>query len=112
MGVALWGVTACGAGDGTLEEVDPEAAPAAPTWSAHIEPIMSFYCTACHAPEAQTGTAEGVDLSTCQQVGRQRVLVMESAVADKYMPPGGAMRVSSTEALTLQRWYDQGARCD
>lgn len=59
-------LTACGFGDATLEEIDPEAAPARPTWTAHVEPIIELYCTACHAHDAPVGHKHGFGYDDCE----------------------------------------------
>ncbi|MFN3199062.1 MAG: hypothetical protein ACE366_11745 [Bradymonadia bacterium] len=105
-------LSACDAGDATLEEVDPEAAPANPTWSSHVERIMVVRCTACHAEDAQSGEAEGYGYETCEKTIRNWEGFVETVVEEKTMPPGGADRLTSAELLTMQRWYEQGAPCD
>ncbi len=103
---------ACGGGTGELGEVDPEAAPATPTYTAHVGPIMDRYCTACHAADAQPGPLEGLDYSTCSGVRRGWGGVLETVIFTETMPPGGAERVTSSDQLTLERWHAQGAACD
>ena len=107
--LTLWG---CGMGDATLDEVDPEAAPANPTWSAHVERIMEVRCTACHDPDAQPGEASGYGFETCEKARRYEDPFIRTAIDEKTMPPGGAERLTSAEALTMLRWYAQGAPCD
>ncbi len=102
----------CGFGDATLEEVDPEAAPATPTWSEHVEPLMVWYCTACHSPDAQPGEAEGYGYETCAKTKKNWGPLVESVYENQDMPPGGALRLTEAEKLTLTRWHEQGARCD
>ena len=103
----------CGClGDKTLEEVDPEAAPAQPSFSKHIEPLMEDYCVACHAPDAQPGEVGDIGLDTCEKLKENMELVSEMVFDREVMPPGGAMRLSEEEQLTLRRWFDQGADCD
>lgn len=103
---------ACGAGEGTLEEIDPGSAPARPTYSEHIAPIMEEYCTACHAPDAQPGEAEGYGYETCAKVKRYWGGVILTVFKEDSMPPGGAQRVPEADRLALMRWYAQGSRCD
>lgn len=103
-------LTACG-DMGTLDEVDPEAAPAEPTWDEHVAPIIDARCSTCHSESAQFGPAEGYILETCAQTKRQWRSIRETAFESKTMPPGAAPRMTSSELLTLQRWHDQGAVC-
>jgi uncharacterized membrane protein len=109
---AVSAVCACGGGTGDLAQVDPMAAPQTPTYTEHVGPIMDRYCTACHAKDAQPGALEGFDYSTCDGVKRGWGGVVETVFFTETMPPGGAQRVTSSDELTLERWYDQGARCD
>lgn len=98
-------------GDQTLEEVDPSAAPERPTYTEHVAPLMETYCTACHAPDAQPGEAEGYGFETCEKVKRHWDDLVESTFEEQSMPPGGALRVTSSHRLTLERWWAQGATC-
>lgn len=103
-------ITACG-DLGTLDEVDPEAAPATPTWDEHVAPIVDQYCANCHGDSAQFGPAEGYVVETCTQVKRGWRSFASTTFDSKSMPPGAAPRPTSSELLTLQRWHDQGAVC-
>ncbi len=102
----------CDQGDLDLLDVDPEAAPATPTWSAHVEPILHDRCTACHGDEAQFGAAEGWKVDTCERARAGFHDIWETAAVGRSMPPGGANRLMAWELLTLQRWHEQGGRCD
>lgn len=102
----------CAFGDADLVDVDPDAVPAAPTWSAHVGPIMQRHCVACHDPDGQAGAAEGYAYDTCQSTRREWDELEETVFEEGSMPPGGAMRLESWEIATLDRWYAQGARCD
>lgn len=102
----------CSAGDDILDVVDPEAAPANPTWSSHIERIMVVRCTACHAEDAQPGEVDGYGYETCEKARRNEGGFIETVFEENTMPPGGAERLTSAEMLTVQRWYEQGAPCD
>lgn len=106
-----WSI-ACVSGDAPLSVVDPDAAPRVPAYEAHIAPIMERYCTACHAADAQPGEVDGFGYETCQKVRRNWGGVIWTVFETRTMPPGGAQRVTAADELTLQRWYDQGARCD
>ena len=100
------------AGDGTLEEVDPEAAPMAPTYSEHVSRIMELRCTACHAVDAQPGEEHGYGYETCEKVKRNWRSLVNTSIDGASMPPAGADRVTSSEKLTLLRWRAQGSTCD
>ena len=99
-------------GDKTLEEVDPEAAPTEPTFSRDIEPLMEDYCVACHAVDALPGEVGDIGLDTCEKVKENMEIVSEMVFDREVMPPGGAMRLTEEEQLTLKRWFDQGADCN
>jgi len=111
MGFALL-ASGCAFGDAPLEEVDPEAAPAQPTWSEHVAPILDFYCNACHSPDALLGELGGFGYDTCAKAKRGWGPLWQTAAEDRTMPPGGAQRILPWELLTLERWRAQGARCD
>jgi len=106
------GLVACGSGADALEDVDPEAAPQLPGYTEHVAPIMDRYCTACHAEDAQPGMTAGFGFETCDDVRRGWGGIVITVFRGNTMPPGGAYRMSSEDQLTLQRWFDQGARCD
>jgi uncharacterized membrane protein len=113
MGVAFAAaLSGCAFGDATLDELDPEAAPATPTWSADIAPMMDWHCTKCHSKDSILGASEGIELDTCAQVKAELDDVAETVFDAENMPPGGALRLASWEELTLRRWIDQGATCD
>ncbi len=104
----------CGEGDGTLEEVDPLAAPLVPTWSEHVSVILETRCAACHSEDSQIGEAEGYgygDCATTKEPSNWNGLV-ESGLKAKNMPPGGADKITPAEELALMRWWEQGAVCD
>lgn len=102
----------CGFGSGTLDDVDPEAAPMQPTYQAHVAPIMTRYCTACHASDAQPGEVEGYGYETCDKVRRNWRSIEDTVFEKDNMPPGLGRRVTEPERLALQRWWDQGGMCD
>ncbi len=112
IGPVLWGLVGCGFGDRSLEAVDPEAAPLEPTWSADIEPIMHLRCTACHAPDAQTGEVDGYGFETCAKLKKNESEFRETTFDEKTMPPGGAERLTAAEVLAVERWFAQGGNCD
>lgn len=108
--LALVLVSACG--DATLDEVDPGAAPASPTYFDDVAPIMAARCVPCHADGAQPGdNIAGYGYDTCDKVKSGWGGLVSTGFVDKTMPPGGAERITSSEELTLQRWHDQGSSC-
>ncbi len=110
--VALLPLLACAEGVGPLDVVDPDAAPAHPTYNTHVAPIVDYYCVSCHSKDAQPGAVDGYAYDSCAQVRDGWHDFYETTVTKKSMPPGGALRVTSTEALILTRWYAQGAECE
>lgn len=111
--LVAWAVASgCVAGDGTLAEIDPDAAPMTPTYTQHVAPMMERHCTACHAPDAQPGEVEGYGYETCEKVKRNLGGLVLTVFELETMPPGGAERVTSAEELILERWIDQGMTCD
>jgi uncharacterized membrane protein len=107
----LGALAGCGGGEGTLEEVDPEAAPMEPTYTEHVAPIMDRYCVSCHSAEALPGRVDGYGYGTCAEVRDNWGGVVWTVFEGKTMPPGGAPRVTSSDQLTLRRWHEQGAVC-
>lgn len=110
--IAALATSACSFGDSALGDIDPNAAPATPTYALHVAPIMEQYCTACHAPDAQPGEQEGYGYETCAKVRENWDGVVETVFETSEMPPGGAVRVSEPEKLALARWWAQGGRCE
>jgi mono/diheme cytochrome c family protein len=102
---------ACSFGTENIESVDPDAIPAAPTYSEHIKPLMEFYCVACHDPEGQVGEAGGIDLTTYELVSGDYDDIREAIFDKRYMPPGGGRRLSAEDEATLARWDAQGLIC-
>ena len=112
--LVLVAIAGCGTGDLTIEEVDPQSAPATPTWSMHVAPIIEFHCVACHDPGGQAGAQEGYAYDTCAVTREKKGWdgLVETVFQEGSMPPGGAMRLQPWEELTLLRWRAQGAPCD
>lgn len=122
----LLGLIGCGFGTQTLEEVDPDAIPANPTYSEHVAPILDFYCVACHDPNGQVGALgddkrkdsfygledddggeDGIDLTNFAAVVDEFDDI-EGTILLREMPPGGARRLTAREEAILSRWADQG----
>lgn len=106
--LALLALGACAFGDRSVEQVDLEAVPAEPTYTEHIAPLMEFYCVTCHDPAGQVGEAYGVDLTSYDAVVDDFDDIDEALFDKRYMPPGGARRLSSVEEATIARWAAQG----
>lgn len=111
LGAALLALVGCGGGEGTLEEVDPLAAPLEPGYTEHVAPIMERYCTPCHSAQALPGRVAGFGYGTCAEVRDNWGSVVWTVFETKTMPPGGAPRVTAEDQLTLRRWHEQGALC-
>ena len=109
---ALLIVLSAACGQGSLDQVDPQAAPERPTWALHVGPIVKARCAACHGQDSWGGPAEGELYETCGQVRRGWGEFAETSIDSASMPPGGAPRLTSAEILTLERWASQGRRCD
>jgi len=114
---------ACGSGDLTLAEADPDAVPQDPDFQL-VWNIMQRDCVPCHT-DSEDGEDEdeirgridpvlvaGVepDLSTCQSIVDNRFDVVESAISKNDMPPGAWPRLTSEEKLILERWVNNGAK--
>jgi uncharacterized membrane protein len=112
----LLALASCGSGDLPLDQVDPAAVPANPTFD-QVNAIVQRACTPCHkggggadAPGTVTRIAAEDDLSleTCTDIVSQRESIWETAV-DNTMPPGALPRLTSEEKLIIRRWLDNGA---
>ncbi len=101
----------CDAGTGTLDQVDPDAIPAQPTWSAPVEQVFDLYCNGCHSEAAQTGALEGYAYDTCATAKRGRGETLE-VMRGGTMPPPTGLLMPAAARLTLERWFAQGAPCD
>jgi uncharacterized membrane protein len=106
--LALLGISACGVGDGTLADVDPESVPADVAYTTHVQPRIDHYCTSCHNPDGLLGNAGGWDFSSYQRVRGAIDLIRQVAFEEKSMPPGGARRMSVRDAAILERWQATG----
>jgi uncharacterized membrane protein len=118
-------VASCqGSGKLPLDQVDPEAVTATPTYE-QVFAIVQRACASCHggeggggnalvpavpgqpAPAALGGSAEP-GLKTCLDIVEQRNGIYDTAVANT-MPPGALPRLTSEEKLIIRRWIDAGA---
>jgi mono/diheme cytochrome c family protein len=112
-----------GSGDLPLDEVDPNAAPANPTYD-QIFAILHNNCTTCHTgggddggddegggyavsrSRATTGDASP-DLGDCFDIVAFSGDILEQVESDQ-MPPGAMPRLTSAEKLTISRWVLNG----
>ena len=115
-------VLACnGSGDLPLDQVDPEAAPANPTYD-QVFTILHNRCVMCHTGEgedegggelvtlrerATTGDAEP-DLTDCVEIVALRDDILQQ-VEENTMPPGAMPRLTNEQKLTIRRWVENGA---
>ena len=107
-----------GSGDLPLDQVDPDAAPAAPTYD-QVYAILQRACVPCHdggseapamqsAPSPQEDGEDDLNLENCVDIVAQRDGIVET-IDDNTMPPGALPRLSSVEKLLIGRWVEQGA---
>lgn len=95
----------CGSGDGSLADVDADAAPQSPTYE-QVFTIIQRNCLACHS---QGG--KNPPLDTCEDVVANYPTVVVQVVDKNRMPPGAWPRLTSEEKLLLSRW-DGEAPCN
>lgn len=106
-----------GSGDLPLDQVDPDAVPANPTYE-QVFAVLDNKCVMCHTGEdggedeggyaaATAGDAEP-DLSDCAQIYAQRFDILDQVVANT-MPPGAMPRLTSEQKLLIRRWVENGA---
>jgi hypothetical protein len=127
---------ACGSGDLTLNEADPQIVAQKPAW-AEVEPIIQRDCVPCHAgidlgdgdddddDEGDEGddkpaggrlttaaSSNDPGLESCPSVVANLDDVVEEIFDDNSMPPGAWPRLSSRQKLIIERWIAAGASCD
>jgi tetratricopeptide (TPR) repeat protein len=113
--VFVTAAAAAGAAAARSIERPGDAAPAAPTFSRDIAPILFRSCVTCHHP----GTSSPFSLLTYADV-RPRARQIAAVTRRRYMPPWkpepesgdqfvGARRLSESEITTIERWVDDGA---
>jgi hypothetical protein len=91
-----------------------DAAPANPTFTQHVAPILQAQCVSCHRPDGHAPFA----LTTYEEA-RGRAAVIASATRGRRMPPWlpnqgnhrfvGERILSDRELLILERWAEQEA---
>jgi uncharacterized membrane protein len=108
-------VVSCqGSGDLPLDQVDPDAVAAHPSFD-QVNAIMNRSCVPCHQGETDDeggaralGASAEPNLEACSQIVAQRNSIWEQ-VDGNLMPPGAWPRLTSQEKLIIQRWIDDGA---
>ena len=117
-------LAACGSGDLTLNEADPDIVPQKPTF-AQVYPIFQRDCIPCHTGTAsdddgggksrKSAKPAGVEpgLESCQAIINSLDDVEEAIFVDNDMPPGAWPRLTSREKLVIERWIavEPEARC-
>jgi uncharacterized membrane protein len=113
---------ACGgSGDLPLDQVDPNAAPANPTYD-QVFALMHNNCANCHTGGGDGGGESGYvlssrrttledggpDLTDCVQIVAFAGDILDQVESD-LMPPGAIPRLTSAEKLLLRRWVENGA---
>ena len=101
-----------GSGDRPLDQVDPAAVSADPTFD-QVNAIVHRSCVPCHqgGAEAQAGRVLNDDapgLESCDDIVSLRFSILDQVDAN-LMPPGAWPRLTSEEKLTIQRWVENGA---
>jgi len=124
--VAAFGIGCEGSGDLPLDQVDPQAVSADPTYD-QVFAILHNSCVSCHDgggddddddDDGGYGTAPGTktrvvaddlpDLTDCVEIVALRDDILEQ-IEENLMPPGAMPRLTSEQKLTIRRWIDNGA---
>jgi mono/diheme cytochrome c family protein len=117
--VTLMALGGCDSGDLTLDQADPDAVPAEPTFD-QVFSIFQRECAPCHTDDDDDGedTAEqdspgrspggvGPNYSTCASIIQNLDSALGSIFGNNDMPPGSWPRLTSEEKLIIQRWVEQ-----
>ena len=124
--VAASALSCEGSGDLPLDQVDPEAVSADPTYD-QVFAILHNKCVMCHdsgdddddddddggystAPGTKTRLVaeDGPDFTDCVEIVAFRDDILEQ-VEENLMPPGAMPRLTSEQKLTIRRWIENGA---
>jgi uncharacterized membrane protein len=100
-------IAACGRGDKTLLEADPQAVPLAPSYDA-VRAILDRNCVPCHKGQG-SDLAVRPNFETCEGVLGDLGRIVQDAVQLEKMPPGAWPRLTEEEKLTITRWIENGA---
>jgi len=113
----------CSSGDRTLAEVDPNAAPATPTYD-QVLAILDRACLPCHtggsnSPQPLTSLVPREDgegdngefpyYDTCEEIQEGLDGIVSTGIERGSMPPGAWPRLDERERLIISRWIEQGA---
>jgi len=112
----------CTSGDRTLADVDPDAAPANPTYE-QVVAILDRSCVPCHSAgnaspvpltsldsrEGGEGDDSDPDYDSCEGIQDGLSGIIDTAISEASMPPGAWPRLNERERLILIRWIGQGA---
>ncbi|HET9887835.1 MAG TPA: hypothetical protein VFR10_10000 [bacterium] len=106
----------CSSGDRTLAEVDPDAAPANPTYD-QVYAILDRNCVPCHgegnnSPQSLTSLSPRDDFphyDSCEGIQEDLDGIIDTAIEEGSMPPGAWPRLDERERLIISRWIEQGA---
>lgn len=119
--VALVVLAGCDAGDLTLDQVDPDAVPAEPTFD-QVFSIFQRECAPCHtdskdddepdepqgrSPSPVTFGGAAPDYSTCAGIIANLDDALGAIFGNNNMPPGAWPRLTSEEKLIIERWVQQ-----
>lgn len=103
---AFIALAGCGSGDLTLGQADPKAVPADPSFDL-VFSIIERECVSCHGSDS---SEERPNLSTCEDVVAQSLLIETEVLIKNSMPPGAQPRLTSEEKLIIERWLENGAK--
>jgi uncharacterized membrane protein len=102
---------ACGSGEKTLLQVDPQAVPDEPTYEMVVA-ILDRSCVPCHQ-NGDDGEPEEEDddpnFDACEGILAGLPGLITEALVKEAMPPGAWPRLNEREKLTIQRWAQNGA---
>lgn len=114
----------CGSGDLSLDEADPGAVAADPTYE-QIFAIIQRECVPCHTDSddddesedkalrsdiaVSSGEGASPDLRLCESIVAFRQDIINRTITKNDMPPGAWPRLTNEEKLLIQRWVENGA---
>lgn len=93
-----------------LYGITPCEVPTTSTYSQHVRPILTKYCTACHGGTSPSG---GINLETVADI---KIYVENGTFMGSinqlsgYSPmPKGSGKLSACQIETIQKWIDSGS---